>query len=199
MLEPPSKRSSEPASLPESPGPLVAPSPSVVPEAPVLRGHLGDTPMNDLNEEEVGQLGREDDLIARSRKSSLQSSWSSMSGSGNDTDLSDDVEPGLDLLEDVDMESDIAVELGRDEPAVGIESNNTLSNSMEVDDVDSSVRLIESPFELRRSTRNANAKNQPTVKSAMTQISSSSKKRPAPKKDEFLLQASFPIKSFRTG
>jgi hypothetical protein len=112
--------------------------------------------------------------------------------SEDDADLSNDVEPGLDLSEDVDMDADVTVRSRKDEPMIGIESHNALSDLMELDDCDSLVHVLDFPVELRRSTRNANAKNQPTVKLAMTQTSSSGRKKPVPKKDEFLLQASFP-------
>jgi len=126
-----------------------------------------------------------------------------MSESGDEAELSRDVEGGLDLSGDVNMESDVNEAVNEaDHLPINLDLNNSSDSSedltpagpigIESNCLDSSVCLA-APFELRRSTRNRNTnpKNQPTDQ-AIPPKSSGTQRKPARKKDQILLWVSVP-------
>jgi len=79
-------------------------------------------------------------------------------------------------------------------PGIGGHVNPQFVNSL--DDMDSSVDL-DAPFGLRRSSRKANSKTQPTFQSAIPPKISNVKRKSAQKTDDILLQVSLGMNSTR--
>jgi hypothetical protein len=138
-------------------------------------GNIADavlTSNENLGDEEVGRNVDEANSTTRSRTSSM-------------TSLSALSELGGQSVVGVESEQDLS-----DKMEVDGSSSDNSSDSPEsvndVNDLDSSVHL-EAPFELRRSTRNANPQKQPIAEAAMPSKSTSFKKKQARNKDKNLL------------
>lgn len=154
----------------------------------VSNENLGDQPERDVMNGEDGEVGRNGngaDSTARSRASSM-SSLSTLSEDGDQPVVG--VESDEELLDGMEVDGEGISSIDVDNSSHSPEFVNVFDN------LDSSLYLG-APFELRRSARNANPKNQPTPQPAILPQSSSIKRTPAQKMDKNFLLVSVPINS----